>query len=411
MIRGYHRHRSVVTWSVWAGAFLFLCAFLAWRFQWLPGSGSSSPVEENVNSETNPPNPKVNAPPNVAESVPKLGLSLLKQQSEPENPFDEPPRLAGNSRTKKHPEFSGTVPHMGIGGSIPRAGSNMPVGLERTPTTPPPAALRNQNNEPYVPKGTASGIRQIGYEKPANSTADSEPPVSKLAEIDRLITQRDYIAAHKELSKIYWNKPEWRSSIRRRIEMTARTIYFSPQPHFLRPYVVQYGDHLRKIAPAYKLSWQYLATLNEIPLDRVDRIRPNQKLKVMKGPFSAVVDLSDREITIHHYRYFVCRYRIGIGKDSRTPIGTFKVKNKVIDPEYTGLDETGTRRVRIPGGAKTNPLGSRWLDLGDGYGIHGTIDPDSIGKAESRGCVRMLNTDVEQVYDLLTVGSEVIIQP
>ena len=57
-----------------------------------------------------------------------------------------------------------------------------------------------------------------------------------------------------------------------------------------------------------------------------------------------------------------------------------------------------------------NPLGERWIDLGDGYGIHGTIDPDSIGKAELRGCIRMRASDVEEVYDLLTKGSEVIIR-
>ena len=52
----------------------------------------------------------------------------------------------------------------------------------------------------------------------------------------------------------------------------------------------------------------------------------------------------------------------------------------------------------------------RWISLGEGYGIHGTIEPDSVGKSESRGCVRMHDKDVEIVYDLLTIGSEVVIQ-
>ena len=42
--------------------------------------------------------------------------------------------------------------------------------------------------------------------------------------------------------------------------------------------------------------------------------------------------------------------------------------------------------------------------------IHGTIDPNSIGKAESRGCIRMQNAHVEEVYDMLTTGSEIIIR-
>ena len=64
-----------------------------------------------------------------------------------------------------------------------------------------------------------------------------------------------------------------------------------------------------------------------------------------------------------------------------------------------------------------NPIGERWIGLDDGngkptsYGIHGTIDPSSIGKAHSRGCIRLRNEDVEEVYDFLGVGSEVVIQP
>ena len=52
----------------------------------------------------------------------------------------------------------------------------------------------------------------------------------------------------------------------------------------------------------------------------------------------------------------------------------------------------------------------RWVDIGDSYGIHGTIEPDSIGKNESRGCIRMLNSEVEEVYDFLVIGSEVKVQ-
>jgi lipoprotein-anchoring transpeptidase ErfK/SrfK len=65
----------------------------------------------------------------------------------------------------------------------------------------------------------------------------------------------------------------------------------------------------------------------------------------------------------------------------------------------------------IDGDDPQNPLGPRWLDLGNSYGIHGTIDPASIGKAESRGCIRMRNQDVKEVFDMLGVGSEVTIRP
>jgi lipoprotein-anchoring transpeptidase ErfK/SrfK len=54
-------------------------------------------------------------------------------------------------------------------------------------------------------------------------------------------------------------------------------------------------------------------------------------------------------------------------------------------------------------------LGTRRLDLGDGYGIHGTDEPKSIGRSVSHGCVRMLNEDVEQLYPMVPVGTAVYI--
>jgi lipoprotein-anchoring transpeptidase ErfK/SrfK len=54
-------------------------------------------------------------------------------------------------------------------------------------------------------------------------------------------------------------------------------------------------------------------------------------------------------------------------------------------------------------------LGTRRLDLGDGYGIHGTDEPESVGRSVSHGCVRMLNKDVEQLYPMVPVGTTVYI--
>jgi L,D-transpeptidase-like protein len=54
-------------------------------------------------------------------------------------------------------------------------------------------------------------------------------------------------------------------------------------------------------------------------------------------------------------------------------------------------------------------LGTRRLDLGDGYGIHGTDEPESIGHSVSHGCVRMLNEDVEKLYPMVAVGTPVYI--
>lgn len=238
---------------------------------------------------------------------------------------------------------------------------------------------------------------------PSSTDVRGLDPAQEFGNIDAMIATGKILEAHRELSLRYWNHPEQRAEVLPRIQKTARTIYLSPQPHFMQAYEVQPGDMLQQIAPAYQLSWEYLSTLNGVS---PERIRAGQKLKVIKGPFEAFVDLSDFRLTIHAHGYFVKEYAIGIGKDNSTPLGTFKVRDKLKNPVYYP-PEGGIVDADDP----TNPLGERWIGLGEGYGIHGTIDPESIGKAESKGCLRLNASDIAEVYDFLTISSEVAIRP
>ena len=54
-----------------------------------------------------------------------------------------------------------------------------------------------------------------------------------------------------------------------------------------------------------------------------------------------------------------------------------------------------------------NPVGNTWIDLGDGYGIHGTPDPAHIGKTESHGCVRLTNWDAQALAKMVRKGVKV----
>lgn len=95
-----------------------------------------------------------------------------------------------------------------------------------------------------------------------------------------------------------------------------------------------------------------------------------------------------------------------------TPEGVFRVAVKAVDPSWKNPEG----RI-IPGGTDENPLGRRWIGLSvngdDGlhYGVHGTNAPLSIGTFASSGCVRMLNEQVEDLYDLVRIGTAVEIRP
>ena len=255
----------------------------------------------------------------------------------------------------------------------------------------PPA---NDRRRPGASRSETSRNRQVSNNVPVEETND-------LAAIDDLIAANDYVAAQQELSRLFFSRPRERGAIQTRLNKLSQALYFAPQPHFHEPYVVQAGDQLRAIGKKYKLSWEYLAKLNRVA---PSKIREGQKLKVMPGPFGVHVSLNRYELVLHLNGSYVKHYKVGVGKDGASPVGTFVVKNKQVDPTYYGPE--GVIRHDDP----ENPLGEHWIDIGDSFGIHGTNEPDSIGKAESKGCIRMKNEDVAELYDFLVVGSEVKIE-
>ncbi len=270
----------------------------------------------------------------------------------------------------------------------------------------PPLPTETTHTDQHVHQTASVSDPFASRQEPSVRTAEQllAAPAIDFTEIDRLSSANDpsdHIEAHRKLSQMYWQQPETHDQLRTRIDELAQRVYFMPQTHYMHAYEVQPGEMLQTIAKKYDVSWQYLAKLN-----RVDpqRLRAGQRIKVIKGPFSAIIDLSDYEVTIHAHGYFVTRYECGIGKDGSSPIGTFTVENKQVDPTYYGPHGV------IDHDDPSNPLGERWIDIGNSYGIHGTINPGSIGKSASAGCIRMHNDDVAAVYDLLSIGSEVTIR-
>lgn len=103
-----------------------------------------------------------------------------------------------------------------------------------------------------------------------------------------------------------------------------------------------------------------------------------------------IVSIPDRKLALLEDGRILRVYPIAVGAAvSPSPVGEFKLLNRVISPAYYHEG-----KVVRPG--KSNPLGSRWMGLDKkGYGIHGTNAPSSIGKAASHGCIRMGKHDVE----------------
>ena len=121
------------------------------------------------------------------------------------------------------------------------------------------------------------------------------------------------------------------------------------------------------------------------------------------SPYFIRVNKTYRTLTLYRAGQFAAQYPITIGKGPTTPDGRFTIANKVTRPAYEG----------IPGGAARNPIGNFWLGLdvsypgGKAIGLHGTNTPQFLGQAESGGCIRLSNDDVQRIYELVPTGTPV----
>jgi L,D-transpeptidase ErfK/SrfK len=154
----------------------------------------------------------------------------------------------------------------------------------------------------------------------------------------------------------------------------------------LNSYVIRRGDTLAVIANAFNITLQ--ALMNANPGIIPEALYPDQIICIPEAPTPLAITISLRAKLLTLYRSGIMfkAYPVATGKPTTpTPIGTFTIVNKQVNP----------------GG----PFGTRWMGLSKPhYGIHGTNNPASIGTAASNGCVRMFNHDVEDLFNLVSIG-------
>lgn len=301
-----------------------------------------------------------------------------------------------------------------------------PIGAQPgvTPTeiqTPDPAAGGNSSifSENNSGGNSAGGGNSVGNGNPGGNTASDGSQAS--AEVNTLLAEAEQkeaagqlVAARQALAKAIGLKPSaaQRVTLVQRLEaLSARTILeptVAPGDVDVEYYTVQSGDSLTNIGRRFRTTAELVQRINKLPSDL---IRADQKLKVIKGPFRVRVVKSTFTLELWLRDTLVKTYPVAIGAKDSTPVGTFEVTGqKLKNPTFHPPPSYQGSREVIPGGRADNPLGSRWIPFGEkslGLGIHGTNDPDSIGKSVSLGCIRMRKDDVEFVYDCLVPGSQV----
>ena len=141
-----------------------------------------------------------------------------------------------------------------------------------------------------------------------------------------------------------------------------------------------------------------------------DRVQSGRRLVVLHDPkFEVRVSKSQNTLLLTLNGKFFRRYVVATGEGGNTPVGTFRLVERLEHPEW----ETGGRKIPYDGTGKNgNILGTHYLKLDvPGYGIHGTWDESTLGRQSSAGCIRMRNEDVADLFVLLPRQTPVVIEP
>ncbi|REK12040.1 MAG: LysM peptidoglycan-binding domain-containing protein [Planctomycetota bacterium] len=382
-----------------------------------PAHDSAGPPSDAVASMAPPPGANTDtSTDNPYEYLPPHDSGTAPEEAPPaqnNDPYADP--YGGSDIPDRYQEPKESTPPEGY--SSQSSGGPVPGGpAEYAPATQGPTGEQYAPSEQfpaddpygagdYPPGGNApSETYPDGGQMPAGG---GESGVAGALESARRELEGGQLAsALRQLSAWYDNpqlSPAEQNELNVLLDQVAGTVVYSTQNLLEPPYEVQPGETLQDIGEKYQVPWQLLAKINGI--DDPAALRGGERLKVVRGPFQAVVNLQKRELALMtHDGLYAGRFRIGVGSDQPPQEGTFAVSEKVVNPVYHG-------RGRALGAEDpTNPLGERWIGLGKQMAIHGTNDPSVIGRENLPGSISLTERDAEDVFDILSLGSRVTIR-
>ena len=365
------------------------------------------------------------AQPTAAPGFGASGTALPSASTSAAHPAEYPP--SGVPAAIPYPSAAPSTGYSPTASSSPTATLGAPMSPEAISTMTMPNAVTHAQGSPAMsPQGQmppSNTVRNLVPPPEATVARDAVSPVvnandqllrNKFAVFMNAVQQKlaegKLAEAHLALSKLYANpdlQPDQTKQINDLLDQIAGTVIYSRQHHLEPPYVTRQGDTLENVAQKYSVPWQLLARINGLmpsgaPNDAGDtKDQPlplGMELKVVRGPFDAVVDLDRHELTLMLNERYAGRFRIGVGRDQPLLDGNYTVQDKTLNPAYRGANDPNS------------PPSGAWIGLGDRIGIHGVSDPQGIGRDDNRGAICVGDRDLQDLYGILSVGSRVTIR-
>ena len=307
-------------------------------------------------------------------------------------------------------------------------------------------ALEDPRRPPHDPNRPAGdpNLALAAASRPNSSTlpAASSPEAKQTFDDGlALLAKGELVSARTAIGKAFFSgqlaaadEAKAMQSLAQLADKTVLSKEYIDGDHYNEPYTVKDKDTLEGrsgIEMTHKLHGPAQLLLKVNGLSRGADVRPGKTLKLIKGPFHAVVYKGRFLMDLYLQRddlekVFVRRIPVGLGVNGSTPVGAWRIKQGKSrePPTYTATESSGLPVGTLVRPDQPNyPFGKKalWIRL-EGtepatagrtdIGIHSTNDPASIGKANSLGCIRLRDEDIELVFSLLyDVHSRVDVVP
>lgn len=286
-----------------------------------------------------------------------------------------------------------------------------------TPPTPEPVPpIDNRygaapNTE--IPVAAAAPIAPPAADT-ASVTPIKEPAAPTFAtawpEIQGALDRQELVAAHAMLSRWYDNPtltPAETQQIETLLSQLAGTIVYSTEHRLEPPYTVRPGDTLQTIAQQYEVPWQLLAKINGIA--DPNSVQSGQQLKVIHGPFAAIVELDKSQLTLMLDGRYAGRFPLSIAEGAKVSEGAWVLEQKLAQP--TTQDSVVSAAYSPSAVEHVLVLRSDSVATPNAtISLAGSPSTPSGPTPGGPAAIRLSPRDVEEVADILSVGSPVTIR-
>jgi len=265
-----------------------------------------------------------------------------------------------------------------------------PVPLEANPLRPSTQSTPPDRYGAAAPATTpieAAAPTAPPTASPTQSFADSWPAIQTALDRD------DLAEGHKLLTRWHGDPsltPTDAERVDALLSQLAGTVVYSTEHRLAPAHVAKQGETLETIAKEYNVPWQLLAKINGVAA--ADQVRPGQELKVLRGPFSAVVDLTRNQLTLTVDGRYAGKFPVTVSPGQSIGDGEWVVGNK--------SNEQAPGRALLLQGKAATP-GSPAPKL--------VIASESLAINAADGTViKVAAKDAEELSDILSIGSRIV---